>query len=75
MNALVDYLLKRNNIKPFTSLDEPLFIANGEELKEYNISAIYRRINQRACFGIRNAKRNFLTSNIPRKMFRDSSYK
>ena len=68
--AIIDYLLERHNKKPITSFDEPLFTANGNKIGEHTLSAIYRRINQRACLGIRNAKRNFLTSNIPGKMFR-----
>ena len=67
--AIIDYLLERNNKKPIISFDEPLFIANGNKIGEHTLSAIYRRINQRAGLGIRNDKRNFLTSNIPRKMF------
>jgi len=67
--AIIDYLIERNNKKPFTSFDEPLFIANGNMIEEHTFSHIYRRINQRACFGYRNEKRNFLTSHIPRKMF------
>jgi integrase len=68
--AIIDYLLERNNKKPITSFDEPLFVANGKQIGEHTLSAIYRRINQRAGLGSRNEKRNFLTSNIPRKMFR-----
>ncbi|WP_048190950.1 site-specific integrase [Methanobacterium sp. SMA-27] len=67
--AIIDYLLERNNKKPITSFNEPLFIANGNKIGEHTLSAIYRRINQRAGLGSRNEKRNFLTSNIPRKMF------
>ena len=67
--AIIDYLLERNNKKPITLFDEPLFIANGKQIGEHTLSAIYRRINQRAGLGSRNEKRNFLTSNIPRKMF------
>jgi len=67
--AIIDYLIERNNKKPITSFDEPLFIANGNKIKAHTFSFIYRRINQRANLGSRNEKRNFLTSNIPRKMF------
>jgi integrase len=73
--AIIDYLLERNNKKPITSFDEPLFITNGKQIGEHTLSAIYRRINQRACLGSRNEKRNFLTSNIPRKMFRTALLK
>jgi len=73
--AIIDYLLERNNKKPITSFDEPLFIANGRQIAEHTLSAIYRRINQRASLGSRNEKRNFLTSNIPRKMFRTALLK
>ena len=68
--AIIDYLLERNNKKPITSFDEPLFVANGNKIGEHALSAIYRRINKRACLGLRKEKRKFLTSNIPRKMFR-----
>ncbi|MBZ2167113.1 tyrosine-type recombinase/integrase [Methanobacterium spitsbergense] len=67
--AIIDYLSERNNKKPITSFDEPLFIGNGKQIGEHTLSAIYRRINTRAGLGSRNEKRNFLTSNIPRKMF------
>jgi integrase len=73
--AIIDYLLERNNKKPITSFDEPLFVANGKQIGEHTLSAIYRRINQRAGLGSRNEKRNFLTSNIPRKMFRTALLK
>lgn len=69
IKSIIDYLLERNNKKPITSFDEPLFIANGNKIEEHTFSNIYRRINQRANLGYRNEKRNFLTSNIPRKMF------
>lgn len=68
--SIIDYLLERNNKKPITSFDESLFIANGNKIEEHTFSNIYRRINQRANLGYRNEKRNFLTSNIPRQMFR-----
>jgi hypothetical protein len=68
--SIIDYLLERSNKKPFTSFDEPLFIAKGNKIEEHTFSFIYRRINQRAHLGHRNEKRNFLTSNIPRKMFK-----
>ena len=67
--AIIDYLLERNNKKPITSFDEPLFLANGNKIGEHTLSAIYRRINKRACLGLRKEKRKFLTSNIPHKMF------
>ena len=73
--AIVDYLLERKNKNPITSFDEPLFIANGNKIGEHTLSSIYRRINQRAGLGSRNDKRNFLTSNIPRKMFRTALLK
>jgi len=73
--AIIDYLLERNNKKLITLFDEPLFIANGKQIGEHTLSAIYRRINQRAGLGSRNEKRNFLTSNIPRKMFRTALLK
>ena len=68
--AIIDYLLERNNKNPITSSDEPLFLANGNKIGEHALSAIYRRINKRAGLGIRNDKWNFLTSKIPREMFR-----
>ena len=68
--AIIDYLLERNNKKPITSFNEPLFVANGNKIGEHALSAIYRRINKKACLGLRKEKRKFLTSNIPRKMFR-----
>ena len=67
--AILDYLLERNNKKPITLFKEPLFVANGNKIGKHTLSAIYRRINKRAGLGLRNEKRNFLTSNIPRKMF------
>ena len=70
--AMIDYLIERNNIKPITSFDEPLFIANGNKIEEHTFSSIYSRINQRANLGLRNEKRNFLTSKIPRKMFHEA---
>ena len=68
--AIIDYLIERNNKKPITSFNEPLFVANGNKIGEHALSAIYRRINKKACLGLRKEKRKFLTSNIPRKMFR-----
>ena len=50
--AIIDYLRERNNIKPITSFDEPLFIANGNKIEEHTFSLIYRRINQRANLGL-----------------------
>jgi len=67
--AIIDYLIERNNKKPITSFDEPLFDANGNKMKEHTLSAIYRRINQKAGLGKRNENRNFLTSKIPCEMF------
>ena len=51
IKAIIDYLLERNNKKPITSFDEPLFVANGKQIGEHTLSAIYRRINQRAGLG------------------------
>lgn len=73
-HAVIDYLVERTNKKPITSLDDPLFIANGKRIEEHAFSFIYRRVNQRAGFGNRNKNRNFLTSHIPRKMFATSMY-
>ena len=70
--AIFEYLVERNNKNPITSFDEPLFIANGNKIEPHTFSFIYRRINERANLGRRNEKRNFLTSNIPRNMFREA---
>ena len=70
--AIFEYLIERNNKNHITSFDEPLFIANGNKIEPHTFSFIYRRINKRANLGHRNKKRNFLTSNIPRKMFREA---
>ncbi len=70
--AIIDYLRERNNVNPINSFDDPLFIANGDKIEKHTFSLIYHRINQRANLGLRNEKRNFLTSNIPRKMFHEA---
>ena len=74
INAIIDYLIDRNKTNPITSLEDPLFIANGKQIEEHTFAAIYRRINQRANFGKRSENREFLTSHIPRKMFATTMY-
>lgn len=71
--AIISYLIdrKRKN-KDIKSLNDPLFVnSQNHALKKSSHSSIFKRVNNRANFGYLTKKRQFFSSTMLRKYFKN----